>query len=130
MVNAAHNLLDPTHLALDELRRGVEVAGLREQIVGRVDAISTRLRCILDLGGVGQEAVLHAAITLGVSNDRLHVVVADDILFLLLGVLVEQIVFHCGFLLIFVVFGIFVAMLHHLSNDRIHGSLLLFSERV
>ena len=97
MMDLAHNLADPTGIALDELRRVVQALRLGEQVVDLVDAV---------LGRMLQNAGLHAAAALGVADDGLDGIVAQGLGGALLGLGVKDIVLHLFVLLFGIVIGI------------------------
>ena len=83
-MDTRHNLLDPAHLTLDELRRVVQALGFGEQSFNFLNAI---------LFSMSQEAFLQAAIALTIGDDGLHRIMAQDIL-LIFHIVVKNIMFH------------------------------------
>ena len=117
MMNAIHNSIHPTHVALNELRRVIQALSLREQVIDVVDAI---------VASMSQERLLQTTIALTIIENSLHSVMAKGVL--LLGVLVKYIVFHIRFLLISFV-GATLGF-KGLPNHCINYILLFFSQSV
>ena len=118
-MNAAHYLLYPAHLTLDEVRRSVKGLSFGEQIINVLNTI------VLSMG---QEAFFQTTITLCVGDDSLHIGMAENVF--LLFILIKYIMLHV-FISSFRIFIIFVVFFfERLSNKRIHNILLFFSHRL
>ena len=109
-MNTVHNLRNPSHLTLDEIRGVIQILSFREQVIDALDTI---------LLSMGKEALLQTAITLTVRNDGLHSVVAQN--FILVLVVVKHIMLHFFILLI----RFYIFSFESLSDQSINSILLL-----
>ena len=127
MVNAAHNFLHPSSIALDKLGRHVLILSIGEQPINLLNAISV---------GVLQNTLLHGAKALSIIDNGLHSIVAQSVVILSLG-LIKNIVFHfliilLGSIIFSVVFGLFflVAIFKRLADHGIHDGLLFIGQSI
>ena len=123
MLDTGHDDTDGSLVTVNELRGRVQLVILREQLADVLDTVITGGMLQIILGGLLQgQTPLFCII-----DDGGHSVVAQNVLGLGRGILVENIVLnHFGFLLI--VFVVFVAKGH--SDHIVHDLLLFVRHRI
>ena len=119
MLDTGHDDTDGSLVTVNELRGLVQLVVLREQLADVLDTVITGGMLQVILGGLlqGQTTLF------GIIDDGGHSVVAQNVLGLGGGILVENIVLnHFGFLLIvFVGFNVFRLRVHCSPNQGIHN---------
>ena len=124
-MNAAHNLLHPSSIALDKLRRHVLITSIGEQPIDLLDAISV---------GVLKDTLLHGAEALSVADDSLHRVMAQSVLLsfgLIKNVMLHFFVILLGIFFLVILFGFATfGILQSLTNHGVNNRLLLFSQSI
>ena len=106
MVNSTHNLSNPSHVTVNELRRCVKVLCIGEEIVNILYAVL-------------KECVLHASETLSIAKDFGKFGMSQNLI-LILHIIFKDILFH--FFFSFIIFG----FIKSLSYKSIHNLFLLF----
>ena len=125
-MDRAHNSAYPASVSLNELRRIINCLCLGEQIVDLLDTI---------LIGMRKEALLQAAVALGIANNCFHCSMRKN--FILRLIVIKYISFHVivsfrmfHFIFVFVFIIDYAVVFQHLTNHCIDGRLLLFAKRV
>ena len=119
VMDGVHNLLNPSHISLNELRGICNILCIREQIVNLLDTVC-------------ENTILKASITFSVGEDSFHVGMTKNIILIIF--VVKYIVFHSfissfRIIIIVVIFGLFF-FFKSLSDHCINYRFLFFSKSV